>query len=482
MATTNPVSQVLVTSGDQAILAAGSRPDALGIGQLGFFNYHTGLSIDGTVAADAKDIFIAVGIDPLGTGSVQDINKSSGQLIQVKNAKAPTFRGYMTALPKIIDIAGFVAKCETSYAIKVELRNGQIYAENGYNQFTKTFAVTTGCCADQCEECGDGDCNEIAEGIVTNVNLDPDGLVTAQYFGMKIVATINGAPTADGNTTVTVGTTEYTVAVLDADTTAIAAQKIVDAINDTANSPYAATLTGSTITIYAKTTTNTNTATFAVSGSGVTANAITGATKTTVAASGFDAFVEAYPGVCLGIRLTSVPVPVNSAFGSINLKYVAGRETDMIVSLVDGFTCNGEVVTVQELRKSEGHGYDVRQLEYLAGGWNGKPGPYRTSDTTGTERGGFQYFTSLTGTYSLFTLVYDQFSVGGWLEYLNNLETVIAIPCADSTTLAGIATVLDLIFTQFGAMANDVSASGDCTNSATSALTPATDGIESVTA
>jgi uncharacterized membrane protein YuzA (DUF378 family) len=63
MATTNPVFQVLTSAGNQALLAAGSRPDALNNGQIGIFNFHTGLSIDGSVPADAKDIFIAIGIN-----------------------------------------------------------------------------------------------------------------------------------------------------------------------------------------------------------------------------------------------------------------------------------------------------------------------------------------------------------------------------------------------------------------------------------
>jgi uncharacterized protein (DUF2345 family) len=57
MATTNPVFQVLTTSGNQAPLAAGNRVDSLANGQLGIFNYHTGLSVDGTVPGDCKLIF-----------------------------------------------------------------------------------------------------------------------------------------------------------------------------------------------------------------------------------------------------------------------------------------------------------------------------------------------------------------------------------------------------------------------------------------
>src|SRR5687767_3280094 len=222
MATTNPVFQVLVTSGDQGLLAAGSRPDALAVGQLGVFNYHTGLSIDGSVAADAKEIFLAVGVDPNGVGSIQDIVTSAGQVIQVRNAKSLTYRGYMAGAPKIVDVSGFTAKCEEIYSIKMEFRNGQIYAENGYNPFYKTFSMKTAYCADQCEECGDGDCNEIAQSLVAQINAEPDKLVTAGYVVNAITATVAAEPTASGNIVVTIGSggtqTAYTVAIVDADT------------------------------------------------------------------------------------------------------------------------------------------------------------------------------------------------------------------------------------------------------------------------
>ena len=68
MATTNPVFQVLVPSGNAALLAAGSTPSSLAVGQLGIFNLHTGLSIDGTALADARDIFMAVGLNLSGAG------------------------------------------------------------------------------------------------------------------------------------------------------------------------------------------------------------------------------------------------------------------------------------------------------------------------------------------------------------------------------------------------------------------------------
>jgi len=481
MATTNPVSQVLATSGNQALLAAGNRVSDLAVGQLGVFNYHTGLSIDGSVAADAKDIFLAVGVDPAGVGSLQDIVKSAGQVIQVRNMRALTYKGYLAALPKIIDIDGFTALCEKQYGIKIEFRNAEVYALHGYNQFTKTFIAEADCCPEPCTDCASADLNPVVIDLVTQINNDPDKLVTASYTANGITFTVTAGAGASANITVTVGTTVYTIAVTNGQTAAQVAATIANAITTATGSPYAASASGANVSIYARTTSGAPSGTVALTnanGTGVTFGSIVANAKVTVANP--TTFLATTPGAALGLRLTSNPAATYT-FNDINLKYYKMRSTNMIVSLVEGFTCNGTTTTIQELQYSDGNGYDLKQEEYVDGGWNGKPGPYRQSSVTGLARQGFQYYINPTANYNVFVLAYDQFSVGGWLEYLNNLETVLAIPCADATTVAAVATVFDQIFTQFGGMAGDVSANGDCTNARTGTLTPATDGIESLT-
>jgi hypothetical protein len=485
MATTNPINQVLVPSGNQALLGAGSRVSSLLNGQVGVFNFHTGLSVDGTVPADCKDIFIAVGINRTtgGTDAMEDFAKSSGQMIQVRHASALTVKAYVPEIAQVEEITNFTVKCETDYNVKVEFRNGKSYGVNGYNQFTKTFNYRTGCCAPttDCDDCSAVGSNvELVQGLVTAINADTDALLVASMFGWKITATVNGAPTSDANTVVTIGTTTYTVAVLDADTTAQAAAKIVAVINTQVDSPYKATLSGSIISVYRKTVPTTNTETISVTGAGVTMNTIVAATKTTVTDSA--GFAVAYPDAALGLRLTGAIATRPAANGSINLNYYK-TGTKFIVSLVEDFggfsSCNGTVTNITQLQYPEGKGYDIQQLEYAAGGWNGKPGPYRTNSVTGLQKNTFEYFASATANYTLIYLAYNIKSVGGWEEYENNLLTTIAIPCADSTTLQGLFTVLDLIFTQFGAFTNDV-AGIDCTNTGTSGLAANVDGIESI--
>lgn len=481
MGAENPVFRSLITSGNQSPLAAGSRVSALAHGQIGIFNYHTGLSVDGSVPTDARDIFLAVGINKTsGSGSMETFNKSAGQSIRVDGIKALTVKGYVAEIPKQVIITGFSALCETDYQIKVEFRNAAIYMRDGYNPFTQTYNYRTGCCADStsCLDCPQtGNPVELAQGLVTNINADINGMLVAALFGWKITATITGSgPTSDANTVVTIGSTTYTVAVLDADTAAQAAQKIVTAINNQTGSPYYATLSGAVISIYAKTTAATNTATFAVSGAGVTAGSIVAATKTVVTDS--TAFQLVYPGVSLGIRLTGVSESRPASNGNINLRYHK-TGTDFIVSFVQGFTCNGTITTEVDLQLAEGQGYDILEEEYEEGGWEGKPGVYRQSSVTGLQRNGFEFYASATANYNIITFEYQDISTAGSNKgYYAALRTRVNIPCADSTTLTGLVAMLDLIFTKVQAMTNDV-ASMDCTNTNTSTINnAATDGIE----
>lgn len=477
MSTTNPVTRILPTSGNQSILAAGSRADALAVGQLGIFNYHTGLSIDGSVAADSKDIFFAVGVDN-GLGALGDIRRSAGQVLQVRNTFASTFKGYVPSVPKIIDISGFSVKCETDYIIKLHLHNGDVIYRYGYNAFVKSFSYKSGCCSDQCVPCGEGSCSEVVQALVAQINADTDKLATATYFANMINATVTAGASATASITITVGTSIFTVPVTSGNTATQVAAAIVTSINGTTGSTYRATNTGAILSIYPKATLNVPTGTFALTnanGTSVTVGTIVASAKTVVADP--VAFAVANPGVCLGIRITTSPLAIRT-YCNVNLKYTKFRETNLSVVLKAGFDCNGDTVTVQEMQIAEGLAYDLKQEESDT---NLSNSPYRVSALNGVAKDAPTSLVNTSVNYDQFILAHNQESVGGWLEYMNNLRTIIAIPCGDATTLTSVVTALDLIFTQFGAMANDVAANGDCTNVRTGALTYATDGIESLT-
>lgn len=488
MSTTNPVQQVLITKGNQAPLAAGNPISALAVDQVGVFNAHTGLSVGAASAvADCSEIFVAVGVNRTGAGggaTLEDINVSAGQLIQSPLVKAYTNRCYTAPQPKIIDIAGFVVKCETEYGIKFELRNGEIYTIHGFNQFVKTFFAKSSCCGDQCSPCADGDCNDIANQLVTQINLDQDKLLTASYFTSLIQATVTAGATADGNLTVTIGSTVYTVAVLNGDSATTVASKIAAAVNALSGTPYFGSNAAAVMSFYNRVSQNTPTGTFALTsagGTGVTVGTIVANAKSAVTVANYAAFVAANPGVCLGIRVQTNPTAAYPFNGDIPLRYWYIRGTEAILSLVEGFSCNGSQVDVQDLIYGEGSGYDLKWEEYWSGGWNGKPGPYRTSALLGVQTSGFEYFAVPSTNYHQIALSYDVRSQSNFEKYDGNTRTLIGIPCGDTTTLTGLIAIFDHIFTQFAANAGNA-ALCDCTgDETTDEYASANNGIKAVT-
>jgi len=157
------------------------------------------------------------------------------------------------------------------------------------------------------------------------------------------------------------------------------------------------------------------------------------------------------------LQITTVTQKVNS-FCSVNLKYFYPRETVVIASKIEGFKCNGTLEVTQQAAFEEGAGYDIKQKEYYTIGF--KQGPYRLSTLNGVADERF-FLTDSTAKYDQIHLTYDQLSLGGWLEYQNNLASTIAIPTADTTTRNGLLTILDALLTPsgFDALANDALAS-----------------------
>ena len=324
MSTNNKVFRILVTKGNKALATVGTNVDALADGQLGIFDAETNLA----VATPVKKFFLAVGKDTDGDGTIDDIVTSAGQEIQVNNFRDLTYTPYVAATPMeftITDIAN--VKPETDYTVKLELRNSEIYARQGYVQFTKTFSVRT-------------NCNE--------EDATPAKLVTL------LLEAFNGDET-----------------------------KMFTAVG-----------------------------------------------------------VENLEEVEDSIKITANDIAIRR-FCDINTRYVNTRQTVIIPSLVDDFNCSAKITITSQGNSEEGHGYDIKQKEYHAGGWTGKPGIYRASTALGLAMPGFEYMVDENGKYDQFHLVYDQFSTAGWGEYLNNLMTVVAVPTEDTITIAAVKTAIE---------------------------------------
>ena len=473
MRSENPVFQLLFPSGNQAILASGLRYADLKNGQLGFFNYHTGLSVDGSVPVDTKDIVIVMGVNTVagGTSNATDIIKSAGQLIQVRHTKALTVKGTVGEVQKVTDVSGYVTLCDTDYVLNIEYRNQKLYRENGFNMAAKPYAYhTLPCALPDCDDCSQaGDPMDLAINMMNIVNSDSDQMITMSLL-------INSSV---GNLVIGIGTEQFTVPVLSGDTPAVYVAKIVTAINASTLSKYAASATGAILSAFTKVSSDTvNTPITTIISAGGTGITVGTTSNSTTAISNPTGFQTANPGVAPIMRITSIPQPRPLPNGSINLTYYK-TGTDYLIALREGFTNNGTITIITPLQYPEGMGYDLQQQEYVAGGWNGNPGPYRTSAVTGLQKNNFNYFAIPSANYNQVIFEYYLESVAGFLDHSSDLKTIIAFPCADTTTLQGFIAISDLIFTQFGPMTNDVASMG-CSNSRTGLLTPATDGVESL--
>ena len=383
MSRNNDVFQVLVTKGNQAVLAAGNEVTDLLPGQAGVFSFESNLSIDGTVPT--RNFYVAVGLDEDGDGVTDNIRKSAGSHIQTRNIAFYSYRPFEAGRPMILEFKDFKTKCGEQYGIAIEFRNQQIYRTQGYVQFKVNYVVE-GICCDGCSTgCESGDDNLVAKKLVDAINNDPRGFVKAEMF----------------NTTTNAVVTDYDAFV--------AANLTVNTDSNLAND------------------------------------------------------------VKLGIRLTSIPQKINKFMG-IDTKYFHMRETFLVPSKLIGFECNGEFSVKQTAKVTQGLGYDIQYLEYLAGGWNGNPGPYRTYKVNGLAKP-ITYVAETNKQYGILALTYDQFSVGGWLEYLNNEASIIAIPQADSVTRASLLGVIDKLakLSNFDALADDAASYN--------VATPETDGL-----
>ena len=355
MSRNNDVFQVLVTKGNQAVLAAGNEVTDLLPGQAGVFSFESNLSIDGTVPT--RNFYVAVGLDEDGDGVTDNIRKSAGSHIQTRNIAFYSYRPFEAGRPMILEFKDFKTKCGEQYGIAIEFRNQQIYRTQGYVQFKVNYVVEGVCCDGCSTGCESGDDNLVAKKLVDAINNDPRGFVKAEMF----------------NTTTNAVVTDYD---------AFVAANLV--VNTDAN------LTND---------------------------------------------------VKLGVRITSIPQKINKYMG-IDTKYFHMRETFLVPSKLIGFECNGEFSVKQTAKVTQGLGYDIQYLEYLAGGWNGNPGPYRTYKVNDLAKP-ITYVAETNTQYGILALTYDQFSIGGWLEYLNNEASIIAIPQADSVTRASLLGVID---------------------------------------
>mgnify|MGYP006879611455 FL=1 len=196
MSKVNPVFRVLTTSGNTAVLPVGNRTEALAVGQIGIFSNETNLSLGAASAMqDSRKFYIAV------KQADGEIIKSAGFGIQRSNISAYTAQCYNPFQPKVIDIHGFKAICDTTYGIKFGYRSQQLFKDQGFQTKMQTISVKAANC-EGCDPCPSGDCIALAKQLVAA--LTASGNFTVQYVDYEtnpgtpaIVADVDAWATAN---------------------------------------------------------------------------------------------------------------------------------------------------------------------------------------------------------------------------------------------------------------------------------------------
>lgn len=114
--------------------------------------------------------------------------------------------------------------------------------------------------------------------------------------------------------------------------------------------------------------------------------------------------------------------------GGINPNYSFLRQLSASVSVSGGFEAGGYTLSSTGPTYAQGDGYDIRWEEFFAGGWNGEPGVYRTSDILQQFWGAVNLKADATKKYWVMRINYGiPSNSGGMLEYVNENETVVVI-------------------------------------------------------
>ena len=339
MARTNhPINQVLIVS--DLLQIANKTVTSLSAGQIGMFNYDTGLSL--SAIGNAKRVFFAVGVDRDGDSVVDDIVKSTGEYIEAGRIHHSSLVCPTQCIPEVIQITPKSIKGNTEYTLKIMFQNESLLQLYGYNLPTKVFVVKTGCCeANNICDCDDNSVsNKLALDLVKQINLDKEGVMYAELYDSVAEAVVD-------------------------------VENFDTWITDSGNTGY------------------------------------------------------------LSIRIYGSCEP-KADWYPLNYNYHKLRGYHLTVSFF--VTSNlslssATITTIQELVYEQGSGYDIAQLEYIAGGWNGKPGPYRSLELADRPNIGFSYNVNSNGKYVMIVLGHDAISVVGFQEPINDMETIFCIPC-----------------------------------------------------
>lgn len=150
-------------------------------------------------------------------------------------------------------------------------------------------------------------------------------------------------------------------------------------------------------------------------------------------------------GLVPSIRI-SLSSPSLTDYCHVNPDYDSFRQFKATIALGgieatnNGFGCCGSVVEITPLTYPEGLGYDLAELEYESGGFDGTPGVYRVSELTNLPIGSFKSEVDKATKYHVVSVQQLFDAPAGTSSRKHNIETVIA-----GDTCSEVETVTDIL-------------------------------------
>lgn len=490
----NPVvNKTLVTTGDQAIVTAGTGLSGLGVGQIGVFSSATNLAIDGSDLTLAREFYLAVGVDTNGGSTVNKIVKSP--VFKRRDVTAYNSRCYTPSVDGIYDISlEDCSSCSDVFTLTMDFTAPSEFFNYGFNRQAVSYTVKPECCTG-CSGCDNANetCADVVKKLRDEINADPGlaGIVTAyavapgkdvsiyapaltdnQIDNLSVTAqagfgqiNIDDYASIASGAVVTLASTNLTEGVdWDAATSnAATATSLASALDGV--SGYSASASGSLVTVVADTADADNNAIVFtiddasgvyISGSGTLVG-------------GSDAATDQCP--TLRVKLSQ---EAYNSYCKINRLYSYPRNFSVTLVPLDGLECCGTFTERQASVTEEGSGYDIGWQEYHSEAYEGSP--FRITESGIPLRGEYRTSTNA-GTYDQLFITAENENRTGWGDYTHLVGATIAVPCGGTTTMAELTTVLDLVLSDFDGQNNDTDACGCNLADPTSAKAANLDGI-----
>lgn len=477
------VETLLVSTGNQAVIAAGSTLDQLATGQLGVFDAKTNLSVDAN--STARTFYLAVGT---ASGHLKS------NVITVADVESYNTRCASAPQEGVYDlVVGGCKNCTDDYVLRFAITSPSDFYKMGYQPLYKTFVVGKDCCGN-CDNCDNEAeiCAEVIKKLRDEINADKDGLFTAWAIDPNKATSLNAAVLSDADIanlvnaqsaqgwftindwtglddgkTVTVGTTTLTEGPA-ADFTAgtsneATATSLATAIDNIAG--VSATAVGNVVIV------TLDAAGAAGNTTVFTTNAVAGVSLTGEGTliGGADATATA----CPALRIQTV-LPTLKDWCNIPETYDFPRNVKLVAAPVEGLACCGSVTERQIPTLEEGSFEEVKYREYVAKGH--LAGPYRQ-----TQSGVFigdSYTQVVDGQdYNAIDIHYRFNHFSGNLSYSDPKLVTVFMPCNANTTASGFSAIIDALLPAFNAQADDLALCACNVTDLTSAKSAATDGI-----